>query len=107
MWDIGPLDTVLMHVQNTVNYQLNGSLADVQWASLIPDGGGIVHLGEGRYPFMLSIYHQLRCLDLIRQAYTEGASDTSLPVSPTAVHCLNYLRMSTARLLCKMILRSD
>lgn len=80
-----------MHVHNTVNYQLNGSKADAQWSSMIPNGHGIVRLGPEREPFMLSIYHQLRCLDIIRQAYVRGeAGDTTL--KPASEHCLNYIR---------------
>ncbi|KAF8900193.1 hypothetical protein CPB85DRAFT_1326159 [Mucidula mucida] len=80
-----------MHVQNTVHYQLNGSLAEAQWSSLIPEGGGIVRLGPNREPFMLSMYHQLRCLDLIRKAYIHGANgDRSFDAA--AGHCLNYIR---------------
>lgn len=91
-WEIKFPDPILMEMQNTVNYQLNGSDADAQWSRLIPSGGGIVRLGLDRTPFMVSTFHQLRCLDIIRMAYVHD-SEAGRP-NPTALtlHCLNYIR---------------
>nr|GAT49350.1 predicted protein [Mycena chlorophos] len=95
VWDL-PLDTVLMDVHNTDNYDLNGTLADAQWAALMPPNGGIVELGPHGEKFMLSMAHQLQCLDVIRQDYVAGwegrRTTPNGEVSARAHHCLNYIR---------------
>ena len=90
-----------MDVHDTVHYPLNGSDADSQWNAMIPTDGGIIHLGPNKEPFMLSMFHQLRCLDIIRRAYMEGSrgGDASTPISR---HCLNYIRQMV---LCRGDLR--
>jgi hypothetical protein len=89
-----PLNDVLMDVHNAANYELNGTLADAQWATLIPEHGGIVRLGPDRTPFMLSMYHQLRCLDIMRRDYIAGSLSPpgEHETSPSTRHCLNYIR---------------
>ncbi|KAJ7912547.1 hypothetical protein B0H13DRAFT_1613418, partial [Mycena leptocephala] len=90
-WDLGVLDQVLMDVHNTDQYPLNGSAADAQWEALMPTGGGIVRLGPQRESFMVSSYHQLRCLDIIRREYVDRSMG-KLSISPATHHCLNYIR---------------
>ncbi|TFK35071.1 hypothetical protein BDQ12DRAFT_688754 [Crucibulum laeve] len=90
-WDIN-LPLVLMDFQNTVNYQLNGSVADAQWEAMMPQNDGLIYLGPEKQPFMLSVFHQLRCLDIMRRAYTDGAAGGDSHKSPLARHCLNYIR---------------
>ncbi|KAK7472492.1 hypothetical protein VKT23_000607 [Stygiomarasmius scandens] len=124
IWDIGPLPTVIMDVQNTVNYQLNAtSSTNAQWKALYPHNG-IVHIGPNAEPFLPSVFHQLRCLDIIRLAYVAQEEhmtshhdhswkqrdvhghhdDSEKPDVPEVVedarakHCLNYLRQM---LLCR------
>ncbi|KAJ6484012.1 hypothetical protein C8R45DRAFT_829853 [Mycena sanguinolenta] len=94
-WDIGRLDDVFIDVHNTgINYQLNGSRADEQWSALVPARDGLVQLGKEI--FMISMYHQLKCLDIIRREYVAGSVDkteqSAVSVGPTAQHCLNYIR---------------
>ncbi|KAJ7132441.1 hypothetical protein C8R44DRAFT_774058 [Mycena epipterygia] len=86
------LPPVLMDVHNTANYELNGSLADAQWAALFPAQGGVICLGPEREPFMLSMFHQLRCLDVIRRDYVAGSMDAGKGTSAATRHCLNYIR---------------
>lgn len=92
-----------MHVEPSENYQLNTTLGDAQWSALVPSSGGIVHLpvpgsDAGPKPFMLSMFHQLRCLDIIRRAYVyrDRQQDTPDMTNMTAIsrHCLNYLRQT-------------
>ncbi|KAF5348665.1 hypothetical protein D9758_006800 [Tetrapyrgos nigripes] len=124
VWDIGQLPTVIMDLENTVNYQVNSTPStNAQWAALYPHEG-IVRLGSDSKPFLPSMFHQLRCLDIIRLAYVaqeenltfhdESASwkardehyhDHSdapdvpgVVEDPLARHCLNYLR---EMLLCR------
>ena len=91
-WNIQWPSPVLMDVQNTVNYQINGTDADAQWKRLVPSGGGIVHLGPDKTPFMVSTFHQLRCLDIVREAYARDAEAGKAQPTPLTRHCLNYLR---------------
>ncbi|KAF8157307.1 hypothetical protein K438DRAFT_1986638 [Mycena galopus ATCC 62051] len=86
-----PMKEVLMDVHNTNKYQLNGSDADAQWGALIPPSGGLVRMGPENEVFMVSMYHQLRCLDIIRRDYVEGSKGKN-GGSPVTHHCLNYLR---------------
>ncbi|KAF7290734.1 hypothetical protein MIND_01314100 [Mycena indigotica] len=91
VWDL-PLGPVLMDVHNTDKYALNGSLADAQWAALTgsPDND-VIHLGEKEY--MLSMTHQLRCLDIIRRDYVAGwQGRRTTHVAAQTQHCLNYIR---------------
>ena len=61
-----------------------------QWAPLFPEAG-IIHLGSSRTPFTVSMMHQLRCLDVIRDQLTRPKSQRD--IEPTR-HCLNYLRQT-------------
>ncbi|KAF7347012.1 hypothetical protein MVEN_01454300 [Mycena venus] len=89
-WDIGKLEDVFIDIHNTgINYQLNGSRADEQWSALIPAGGGLVQLGQET--FTISMYHQLKCLDIIRREYVAGSMGKP-ETSAAARHCLNYIR---------------
>ena len=91
-----------MDVHDTIiHYALNGSNADSQWNAMIPANGGIVHLGPNKEPFMLSMFHQLRCLDIIRRAYMEGSQGGDAHTS-VSHHCLNYIRQMV---LCRGDLR--
>ncbi|TFK24211.1 hypothetical protein FA15DRAFT_592757 [Coprinopsis marcescibilis] len=81
-----------MDFQNTVNYQLNGSVANAQWEALFPSTGGLVYLGPEKRPFMLSTFHQLRCLDIIRRNYALDAEKGHKNPTSQTRHCMNYLR---------------
>lgn len=94
VWDIGPLPSVTMDLENTVNYQLNSTAYDnAQWSALAP-GGGMVYLGPNHVPYLPSFFHQLRCLDIIRLFYVaqEQNMDQGVEEVAAARHCLNYLR---------------
>ncbi|KAJ7191609.1 hypothetical protein GGX14DRAFT_578775 [Mycena pura] len=93
------VDHVLMDVHNSANYALNGSEADAQWAALIPPSGGLVHIGAERTPVMISMFHQLKCLDIIRKDYITGSMGLRTEPSPATQHCINYLRQT---LLCRV-----
>ncbi|KAJ7107816.1 hypothetical protein C8R44DRAFT_804260 [Mycena epipterygia] len=89
--EFGTLNQVLMDVHNTENYQLNGSQADAQWEALIPASGGLVRVGPQNELFMVSMYHQLKCLDIIRRDYVAGLNGKNGTDLLTR-HCLNYIR---------------
>jgi len=75
-----------MTFEDSVHYQMDTEDGRAEWASLIP-GSGLVYLGEQHHPFSISMFHQLRCLDILREDIVEGNSNTTL-----RHHCLNYLR---------------
>lgn len=89
-----------MFVESTTNYQLNTSGAAEQWSALVPHDG-IIHLGAENQQFMLSMFHQLQCLDIIRQAYASHNDEAFVALSH---HCLNYLRQMV---LCRRNLRLE
>jgi len=81
---------------NTVNmifhddpehYSLKDMKASAEWESIIPEGAGVVHLGHASRPYMVSMWHQIYCLNHIRNALVEGDHDTAY-----TEHCFHYLR---------------
>ncbi|KAK7007693.1 hypothetical protein R3P38DRAFT_3028903 [Favolaschia claudopus] len=107
VWDVGFIPNIYLNVENTVHYQLNSSAAQGEWAALVPPNGGIVYVGRNREPFLPSVFHQLRCLDILRQAYVLDAHNT-LPkharLAAQSRHCLNYLRQM---IMCRANLRLE
>ena len=89
-----------MNIEPTKHYQLSGHDADAEWAALAPNNG-IIHLGSQRRPYSISLFHQLRCLDIIRRDIVG-----SLPPegSKLSRHCLNYMRQMV---LCRADLAVD
>lgn len=92
VWDLGGLAPTAMYFEPTVHYELNSTMADKEWASLVPSNGGIVRIGPDREPYHLSMFHQLRCLDIIRRSYNAREGLTPGRLNPAAHHCLHYLR---------------
>ena len=96
-WDIGDeqkVSRVLMSSEESIHYQLDTPQADLEWRALVP-ANGTIYLGHERRPFTISMFHQLRCLDVIRTELlsTRGLS-TPLPPSELSRHCFNYLRQT-------------
>ncbi|KZV68914.1 hypothetical protein PENSPDRAFT_581724 [Peniophora sp. CONT] len=80
--------------------QLYGLHEDSEWESLFPRGNGWLTLGPNNTMWVLSMYHQMHCLSVLRHAYVAAKSGT-LVYTPggngTGVehhtnHCLTYLR---------------
>lgn len=71
-------------------YQLNTSVGAQEWANLMPSGGHLIRLQESdaTQTYSLALFHQLRCLDILREDYASGKP------SPLRKHCLNYIRQS-------------
>ncbi|KAF7792948.1 hypothetical protein EIP86_004051 [Pleurotus ostreatoroseus] len=82
---------VLLAGSHTNRFQLDTVDGVAEWAAMIP-GDGLVYLGEHKRPFTISMFHQLRCLDIIRaDLVRERSGDADLPSALTR-HCLNYMR---------------
>lgn len=92
MWTLDLGRPVRTSLENTMHFGVYGSAADADWASIIPDNGGVVYMGQEKRPFMPSMFHQLQCLNTIRLSYLQVNSTIGQGVDPTAQHCLNYLR---------------
>lgn len=85
---------VKIYIENSVHYQLRTSLGAAEFAELIPPSGYLAHVkakdSEMEYSHTIAMFHQLRCLDIIREDY---ASESGIP-APLREHCINYLRQS-------------
>ena len=105
-WDIGYLPPIRMNIEPTKHYQLSGHNADAEWAALAPQNG-IIHLGPHRQPYSISLFHQLRCLDIIRRDIVRVELLPPAPEegdSKLSRHCLNYMRQMV---LCRTDLALD
>ena len=98
--DIGFLPPIRMNIEATKHYQLSGYNADAEWAALAPNNGTL-YLGPQRQPFSISLFHQLRCLDIIRRNIVEALPQEE---SKLTRHCLNYMRQMV---LCRTDLAVD
>ncbi|KAJ6617498.1 hypothetical protein B0H10DRAFT_1986445 [Mycena sp. CBHHK59/15] len=85
---------VLMPLENTVRYAINSVDGEAEWAAMTP-GNGIIHLGEHRQPFSVSMFHQLRCISILRkemQSMHTASSEHNASDWALTQHCLNYMR---------------
>ncbi|KIJ44342.1 hypothetical protein M422DRAFT_168394 [Sphaerobolus stellatus SS14] len=96
VWPLPPLEMVHMTFENTVHYAFDSELGDAEWNATLPLGGTTLYLGPSSRPFTLSLFHQLRCINIIRkelQEYYANNSPTAEIGRPALVeHCMNYLR---------------
>ncbi len=83
-----PLSIVSLTPENTVHYQIYTTDASSEWGSVFPPGGGFLYLGASGRPFGLSMFHQLHCLNRIRQAMETRKFGQHVH------HCFNYLRQT-------------
>lgn len=88
---------VLLQIDRWTRYTLD---SPEPWKELFP-GGGVVHIGPERAPYTVSMLHQLRCLDVVREQLTRVRNTRDL--EPTR-HCLNYLRQT---LMCRSDIHLD
>ncbi|KAI0716723.1 hypothetical protein C8Q76DRAFT_617086 [Earliella scabrosa] len=65
-------------------------LADDDWATLFPaeGGDGFIALGPHNRTFLVSMVHQLHCLDVIRVGFVTNRTNAAEHIE----HCLRYLR---------------
>lgn len=104
-WAVNQRKPVLMDLHDTVRYQLNTDDGVAEWAALAP-GNGLIYLGEHRRPFSIAMFHQLRCLDVMRAEIVKlhQSNRTMHSDSEPALldHCTNYMRQM---LLCDSDIR--
>ena len=84
----------MMHVDNSAHYKLDTAEGAEEFFKLMPRGGHLVHIAdENEIPstYTVSMFHQLRCLDVLRQEYI---IEPPQPPSRLSEHCMNYLRQT-------------
>ncbi|KAJ7454048.1 hypothetical protein B0H11DRAFT_1820179 [Mycena galericulata] len=101
-WLSTPLPLAYMSFENSVHYDISTSLGEYEWNyTTLP---GIKHDGsfplnrkdsDGKQLFTVSMFHQIRCLNIIREAIVRFRSsnpDNLARPNHLTTHCMNYLR---------------
>jgi hypothetical protein len=82
-------------METSVHYAHDTPLGILEWNATLPPTGGTIYLGEPghRRPFTISLFHEIRCLDIIREGIRAFRAAHS-PETPDQVvhHCMNYIR---------------
>ncbi|KAL5522479.1 hypothetical protein ACEPAG_8495 [Sanghuangporus baumii] len=83
------LENVAVMPEDTTHYQIYAADGYREWETQFPSNGGYVELGPQNRTFQLTVFHELRCLGLIRDA----VAAQSFGEEPKRLHnCFNYLR---------------
>ncbi|KAF8549283.1 hypothetical protein OG21DRAFT_611912 [Imleria badia] len=91
IWPAHSVAPVCMAFEDSLHYGFNTPISDAEWSSLVPNEG-LIYLGDKRQAFSISMFHELRCLNIIRQGIVQTI-DGNVTVSTQLVqHCLNYIR---------------
>ena len=96
-WSLPPLETVRIAYEDSVHYAVDTPRGRAEWNSTLPSGGATVRLGPRGREFTVSLFHELRCLDVIRDALVGILTDADGDARPDgagtlARHCMNYVR---------------
>ncbi|KAF9522775.1 hypothetical protein CPB83DRAFT_840216 [Crepidotus variabilis] len=101
-WPISTGQEVIMQFEDTRRFALEDSEeANEQWMAQYPNKG-VINLGINKEPFTIGMFHEIRCIDIIRKellrlrpnetSHGTQLNTTSLVPRKVAMHCLNYLR---------------
>ncbi len=97
-WPLPPLASVHLSHEDSVHWSIDTELGAVEWNATLPSGGAVVYLGPDRRPFTVSIFHQMRCLDILRDdivdLYSDPSPDAKVKRPRLVQHCMNYLRQT-------------
>ena len=97
-WLKKPLPIAHLPMENTVHYDLGTDLGILEWNNATlpgPNYDGVVWLtmkGGERKPFTFALFHQLRCLNIIRETLMAHPDQPHTKPNRIAVHCMNYIR---------------
>ncbi|KAJ7587160.1 hypothetical protein C8J56DRAFT_729223, partial [Mycena floridula] len=84
----GPLQDVLLTVEESQHFDLQGWASDPDWLAIATESIGYVRLGPNDRVFVVTMFHELHCMRLLNLAF-----DSSNIVSDAHIHhCLMYLR---------------
>jgi len=104
-WELS-LEPAWLSRENTVHYSFDTQYADEEWNTTLPSGGTLLHLGPDFEPFTLGMFHEIRCLNIIRKTlatyYADESGDPQIQNLQLSHHCMNYLRQMV---LCRRNLR--
>ena len=84
-----------------MRFQLYTEEGIQDFANSLPSGGHLVWIRPEANatadpePYTVTLFHQLRCLDIVRQGYTKVPEE---PSPRLLHHCMNYLRQT---ILCR------
>ncbi|RDB30380.1 hypothetical protein Hypma_007153 [Hypsizygus marmoreus] len=90
-----------MFIGEGSHYDLDSDQGGLEYAKLLPSGGHTVHISEsGEYinTYTVTLFHQLKCLGILREEHNFPGSE------PLTHHCLTYLRQT---ILCRPNLRLE
>jgi hypothetical protein len=97
-WLKKPLPIAHLPMENTVHYDLGTDLGILEWNNATlpgPNHDGVVWLtmeGGERKSFTFSLFHQLRCLNIVRESLMARRRPPYTEPGRLAAHCMNYLR---------------
>ncbi|KAI0318449.1 hypothetical protein OF83DRAFT_1056870 [Amylostereum chailletii] len=77
-----------MMMEDTEHYSPLTHTGIAEFSKHFPSGEHIVRGKDGE-EYTVAMLHQLRCLDIVRDAFVNGSG-----IGPLTRHCLNYLRQS-------------
>ncbi|OSC96432.1 hypothetical protein PYCCODRAFT_1448506 [Trametes coccinea BRFM310] len=110
VWSLPELRKVFIAHEDSPHYSVETELGIAEWNATLPRGGALLYLGPECRPFTLSLFHQLKCLNIIRDTSIDLYRDVS-PLEniaeskyPLVCHCMNYLRQTT---MCRADLRLE
>ncbi|KAL5499257.1 hypothetical protein ACEPAH_1775 [Sanghuangporus vaninii] len=83
------LENVFVMPEDTTHYQIYAADGSREWETQFPSDSGYVELGPQNRTFQLTVFHELRCLGLIRDAV---AAQSFGEDSKRLHNCFNYLR---------------
>ncbi|KAI0362153.1 hypothetical protein OH77DRAFT_1466556 [Trametes cingulata] len=108
LWPLAPLSRVHLSQEDSVHYAVNTPLGRAEWNSTLPSGGHLIHLGPSKQAFTVSMFHEIRCLNIIREVlvafYEDESADAGYGRRGDVKHCMNYLRQIV---LCRADLRLE
>ncbi|KAI0325287.1 hypothetical protein GY45DRAFT_1330469 [Cubamyces sp. BRFM 1775] len=97
-WPLPPLATVYLAHEDSYHYAVDTALGIAEWNVTLPRGGATLYLGDDARPFTLALFHQLRCLNIIREVvvdfFNDPSPDAKIKRFDMIHHCMNYLRQS-------------
>ena len=107
-WPLPPLADARLFHEDSVHYALDTPTGKAAWKATLPRGGAVVHLGPDARPFTVSMFHQLRCLDILRELlvdlYWDESPGAQVARPELAAHCMNYLRQTV---MCRADMRLE
>ncbi|KAI0833599.1 hypothetical protein BC628DRAFT_1307901, partial [Trametes gibbosa] len=87
--------------EDSFHYALDTDIGIAEWNATLPPGGAVLYLGPDRRPFTLSLFHQLRCLNIVRDTivriHQDPSSARTRSSSRLVEHCMNYLLQTVIR----------